>query len=447
MVEDIPVIAVLVASLLGAFLGCATGLVPGLHSNNVASAVGSRPGLILAIAAAGGGGSGAEGWELVASSAVVACAVAHTISNIVPSIFFAVPEGGTALSVLPGHRMVKAGRGNEALRVSVISSLAALVIAVALVLPVHAIMGPPVDLVHALSDWIGPALLTVSFLMVLRETVKPARAGRPSGVWAGLAATVVLLTSGALGHVVLFSDGMIAPLFIGLFGVPTVLLALVDRVTLEIGEDRASQDTQGPLPWSPILKGTLAGTVVGWFPGVSSAQATILVATGGTEGEDGDGDLEGARKFIAGVSAVNTANVVFNMVALATLLRVRSGAASAVSSLMAWSEPPWGAAGVPSLEVALLLLAAMVGGLVAAPITLSTGRWLQRALPYLSSRWTLWALLLVLVGMTLFTGGMVAGLVLLVSTALGLIPPVLGLMRVHLMGVVTLPLALGLVLL
>ncbi len=211
-------IAVLTASLLGAFLGCATGLIPGLHSNNVASAVGSRPGLILALAAVGGGGSGAAGWELVASSAVVACAVAHTVSNIVPSVFFAVPEGGTALSVLPGHRMVKAGMGNEAIRVSVISSLAALVIAVALVVPVHGIMGPPLDLVHAIKDWIGPILLTVSMLMVLRETVKPAREDRPSGVWAGFAATAVLLASGALGHVVLFSDGMMAPLFIGLFG-------------------------------------------------------------------------------------------------------------------------------------------------------------------------------------------------------------------------------------
>jgi len=444
MVADIPIIAVLTASLLGALLGCFTGLIPGLHSNNVASAVGSRPGLILAIAAVGGGGSDAAGWELVASSAVVACAVAHTVSNIVPSIFFAVPEGGTALSVLPGHRMVKAGMGNEALRVSVISSLSALVIAVALVVPVHAIMGPPVDLVHSLRDWIGPLLLTVSFLMVLREAGKPAQKGRPSGIRAGLAATAVLLASGALGHVVLFTDGMVAPLFIGLFGVPTVLLALVDHVTLDNPEDRSSRGTRESLPWSPILKGTLAGSVVGWFPGVSSAQATILVAADGTEGEDGD--LDGARRFIAGVSAVNTANVVFNIVALATFLRVRSGAASAVSSLMAWSEPPWGATGAPSSDVAMLLLAAMVGGLIAAPLTLSTGRWLQRALPYLSSRWALVSLLLVLVGATVFTGGPEAGLVLIVSTALGLIPPVLGLMRVHLMGVVTLPLALGLIL-
>lgn len=444
MAAEIPFTAVMLASLLGAILGWFTGLVPGLHSNNVASAVGSRPGLILAIAAAGSGGPEAAGWELVASAAVVACAVAHTVSNIVPSIFFAVPEGGTALSVLPGHRMVKAGMGNEALRVSVISSLAALVIAVALVVPIHAIMGPPVGLVHALRDWIGPALLTVSFLMVLREAGKPAQKDRPSGIRAGLAATAMLLTSGALGHVVLFSDGMVAPIFIGLFGVPTVLLAIVDHVTLDSGEERPSNETMGHLPWSPILKGTLAGSVVGWFPGVSSAQATILVATGGTEGEDGD--LEGARRFIAGVSAVNTTNVVFNIVALATLLRVRSGAASAISSLMAWSEPPWGPTAAPSSDVAFLLMAAMVGGLVAAPLTLSTGRWLQRALPYISNRWTLGALILVLVGATVLAGGPEAGLVLLVSSALGLIPPILGLMRVHLMGVVTLPLALGLVL-
>ena len=85
-------------------------------------------------------------WALVASSAVVACAVAHTVANIVPSIYLAIPEGDTALSVLPGHRMVMAGRGEEALRVSVTSSIASLAIALALVVPLAYVMGPPLGL-------------------------------------------------------------------------------------------------------------------------------------------------------------------------------------------------------------------------------------------------------------------------------------------------------------
>ena len=118
------VIIIATASILGALVGCLTGLVPGLHSNNAASFIGSRPGLLLMVAGLGMLTTDDPGWALVASSAVVACAVAHTIANIVPSIYLAIPEGDTALSVLPGHRMVMAGRGEEALRVSVTSSIA-----------------------------------------------------------------------------------------------------------------------------------------------------------------------------------------------------------------------------------------------------------------------------------------------------------------------------------
>jgi putative membrane protein len=42
-----------------------------------------------------------------------------------------------------------------------------------------------------------------------------------------------------------------------------------------------------------------------------------------------------------------------------------------------------------------------------------------------------------------WTGGALALPVVVIATALGMVPPKLGLMRVHLMGVVTLPLALG----
>jgi putative membrane protein len=448
MMSDLPLLAVLCASLVGAALGCLTGLFPGVHSNNVASVLGSNPGPVIALVAVGSIGMGGEGSGLLASAAVVACAVAHTVANIVPTVFLAIPGEEVVPSVLPGHRLAMAGMGHDALRVSVLSSITALTVAMALVVPVHAVMGSPGGLYRRSTAWLGPALLTMSLVMVMAEARGgggwSGAGGRLRGRAAALAALAVVSTAGILGHLALFSAGMVTPLFIGLFGIPSLLVAMAGRG----GGVLASREVEGPdrraTPWGSVVRGTLAGTVVGWFPGVSSAQATFMA--GGARGADDPDGTEGARRFIASVSAVNTANVVFNLVALATLLRVRSGAASAVAGLTAWTAPPWEASGLPGTQVALLLASAAVGGLVAAPLTLSAGVWVHHILPVLANKLVLWSLVVLMVAVVAATSGWYGFGVTVVASALGMRPPLLGLMRVHLMGALTVPLALGLIL-
>lgn len=438
MVPD--VLLVVLASVGGALLGCLTGLVPGLHSNNVASLVGASPGMVLGAITLGAMTAEDGNWAMMASAVVVACALAHTVANIVPSIYLAVPEGDTALSVLPGHRMVMAGKGDEALRVSVVSSLASLALALGLVVPMTHVMmtfayGPLVFL------W-GPVLMGVSVVMMLKESEKEAAPGRLGGWQASAVALAVFLVSGVLGHLAVFQADRLAPLFIGLFGVPMVMVAMLYKPrTSVLAKDGPCHRSTRP-PWVPVIRGGLAGSLVGWFPGVSSAQATVLAVVG--EVNDGD-DVESARRFVAGVSAVNTANAVFTLVALSTLLRIRSGATAAVSALMAWDTPPWSGGALPGPEVLSLLLAAAVGGMLAAPVTLVAGRGFERVLPYLSDRWALLGLLVLLVAMAAWGGGTPSILVLLAASALGTVPPLLGLMRVHLMGALTLPLAMALI--
>jgi putative membrane protein len=284
-------------------------------------------------------------------------------------------------------------------------------------------------------------LAGVTALMVLSEADKEHGNGRTGGWRATLAALVVVMSAGAMGHVVLFDVGLVGPLFIGLFGVPVILIAMEGERGTTGGPATSTGSVPRRFPLFPVVTGSLMGCLVGWFPGVSSAQATIL-AVPRREGEPDD--MDGARRFIAGVSAVNTANAVFVLVALTTLLRIRSGAAVAVNALMEWDQPPWPFGTSPGLDVAMLVLSAAVGGLIGAPVTMVVGRRFQRSLPLLSHRVTLGLLLLMLVGLSYVTSGPMALPVVAVAGALGMVPPKLGLMRVHLMGVVTVPLVLGL---
>ncbi len=448
--------AALLAALAGALLGCVSGLVPGLHSNNMAIVLAAVAAPLVAVVTLGVLEPDQGGVALVVSAAVVACAIAHTVANIVPSIFLAAPEGDTALTVLPGHRMMLAGRGLEALRVSVASSLVALLACMLLLLPVRMAFAPPMDLHGRLRPWLGPGLLLVSALMIASEARRASDRRRVLSPRAACAtAVLVFLGAGVLGHSVVFADGALladgqgdyggfAALFIGLFGTPTLILAIAFPLSAPPDQGDAGHGGRGSPSLPAVLRGTLAGAVVGWFPGISSAQATILAVSR----EDGDGgdSIRGARRFIAGVSAVNTANALFNLVALATFLRVRSGAAAAVQDLSGWTAAPWGDGLLPPPGVALLLLAAAVGGVVAAPVTLVTGRLASRVASRLAEGRSLLFVLLVLGGCCWAFGGQAEFGVLAVSTALGMVPPLLGLMRVHLMGAITLPLAIGLIL-
>ena len=182
MPAELPILAALVATVLGALLGCLTGLVPGMHSNNLAAALSALP---VALLAALGGAAIDGGWALTVCCAIVSCAVAHALASAVPSIFVGAPEGDDVASVLPGHRLLRAGRGGEALQLSVVSSLGAIALSLAILLPVRALMAPPLMLYRRSLPWLGPALLLVSGLLVIGEATRaPQRRRRLSG-WPG----------------------------------------------------------------------------------------------------------------------------------------------------------------------------------------------------------------------------------------------------------------------
>ncbi|WP_367883109.1 tripartite tricarboxylate transporter permease [Thermococcus peptonophilus] len=90
--------------LLGALFGTFTGLMPGVHVNTLA--------VLL---------NGA----LLPSLTLFAMGLTHTYLDAFPSTFLGIPDEGTALSILPAHRLVLAGKGMEVIRIALYSSFLA----------------------------------------------------------------------------------------------------------------------------------------------------------------------------------------------------------------------------------------------------------------------------------------------------------------------------------
>ncbi|MGQ4555005.1 tripartite tricarboxylate transporter permease [Halobellus sp. GM3] len=412
---------------LGVCLGTVTGLIPGLHVNSVAF-------LLVGVAPS------VDGPPVAVGAAVLAAGVVHTFLSIVPGLVLGVPDAATAPGALPGHRLVLAGRGREAIRLSAIGSGVALAAAVAVALPLSRV-------VAAGRAWLLaglPVLLgLVAALLVLAEPTRRARVGGLLCLGAATALGFLTLDLPAAGP--LSAEGaasMLAPLFGGLFGAPVLLDALDAR-----GEIPPQDGTR--LGLSPVeaaraaLAGVGGGALVGYLPGVSAGVAAVL-ALGGAGGS-GPAGRGSDRAYVVATSGADTATAVFAVASLAVLGAPRSGVTVALSELAAGGGGS-GAASAPADPpmglVAMVLVIVLAAGAGIALLVTVGDRYL-RLVRRLPRRPLVVAVFGLLLALAVGFAGPLGGAVFCLGALVGLLPPRVGARRVHLMGVLFGPIALG----
>lgn len=388
----------------GVTLGAASGLVPGLHANNMA--------LLLA-----GVAPSVPGPPLYVGMAMLAAGVVHTFLEIVPTLALGVPDPAMAVAALPGHRLVLEGRGREALRLSVLGSAVAVVLAAPLAIPITRGM---VRLWPFLSANLSIVLGAVAAALFLTErSVSSKLVGATSF---GLSALLGLGTLDISPEAPLAAGGMLAPLFAGLFGAPVLIDAIDgEGVPPQDGPEVAASE-RSVLGLSGL--GTLAGAVVGYVPAVSSAVAATLslLAVPGRYG---------ARGFVVATSGVNTANTVFALFALLALGSPRTGVLVALES-----------ASVPH-SLPHLLVAVVVGASAGIFGVFVIGdRYLAVVGRMDPARLSIGLLVALGVASYLFAGVLGIG-AYVAATAVGLVPARFHARRANLMGVLIGPIILG----
>jgi putative membrane protein len=391
----------LAAVACGVFLGTCSGLVPGLHVNNLA--------LLLAAVA-----PMVPAPPHLVGAAMLAAGVTHSFLDVVPTLALGVPDPAMAVSALPGHRLVMAGRGREALRISALGSGVAVAVAFVLGLPVTWLASAVAPLVYA---HLTAVIVVLVVVLLVRER----------GLRAKLGGTLALAASGLLGSYALPlnpsgvapTGDVLAPLFAGLFGVPVLLAAFRGSGVPEQDDPTVADTPRGVL--SPGIAGSLAGATVAYVPGISGAIGAVFAL----ELTSSDGD----RAFIAALSGVNTANTVFALFALLSLGDPHTGVLVAFERAALPRTLP--------LLLASVALAAVAGALF---VPLFGDRYFRLVRRIDHRRLTVAVCALLVAVAWVFAG--VIGIALLgIATLVGLIPPTFGARRVHLMGVLLVPLA------
>jgi putative membrane protein len=392
------VAGVLIGCGLGICLGTVSGLIPGFHSNTLASVLLSLQGLLLA----------ALGPEGLAAS-LFSALVTHTFIDCIPSTYLGIPDPDNALSVLPAHALCLGGLGEEAVRVAALGSALAVVAGIPLSLLCFLILPP----LQPYLDWgIGILLLGIAGLLVVTAEA-PA--------WA----LSLFLVSGALG---LFSfrysfiawhsfggTAILLPLLSGLFGFSTLLLASDAPFPAQrFGGLRIP----GRALARRVVAGAVAGSITGWLPGLSSATANALVSSGG--GYDRE-----PREYLVSASAANTVNAFVGLAALYALGRTRNGVMVALA-----------AQELPSMGV--LLIAGCLAGFAAYLLTIRLAR-SGALLRGLGTRTLNLAVMGFIAALTFLFTGPFGLLILCLATATGVVPPLVNVPRLFLMGAIMLP--------
>ncbi len=463
----IELVLVLLFTLIGIGFGTLTGLIPGLHVNSIAlMLLSASSALVAGLLFLTEYGISVGFVILLVCVMIIATSITHTFLDFIPSTFLGAPEDDTALSVLPAHSMLLEGKGYQAVFLSAVGSFGAIISALVFLAVFRFIIGDPVNGYSFLKEVMVYILIGIVILMIFTEHKKvpyqnaetakdPAQSevvanggvpvtennglkaestfSRSLGV--GLAIFVFFL-AGIFGLVILdikvsspfgLPATVLFPALSGLFGVATLLVSAhgtpkIPKQVVTPPELNSRQTSKS------VITGSIAGSTVGFLPGLSAGVATVVAMIFRKEPE--------REQVIVTLSAINTANAFFVLVALFLILRPRSGAAIVVDQLI--SVEQWDTILMPQALV-YLLIAAIFSAVSAFFITLYMGKKFAVVFDRLPYRKIVIGIIVFIFVMVFMFTGLMGLLVLMVATAVGMVPQALGVRRSHAMGVLLLP--------
>ncbi|HEY3272670.1 MAG TPA: tripartite tricarboxylate transporter permease [Methanocella sp.] len=420
---EINLLYLALAVLGGLGVGTIAGLLPGVHVNNTSAIL---LGLSPALAAAGV-------QPLYIAAAIIASTVSQSFLDIIPAIFLGAPDDATVLAVMPGHRMLLAGRGIEAVRLSAAGSGLAIVVSMLLILPLSILFGSAYPLIW---DNMALILIAISMFIILSnrsDAPFPEASERTGKI---IKATLIFFAAGLLGVlsfavepglvplISIAAPTVLLPLLSGLFGAPMLLLSSLAEPEIPRQGHHDFAMSGGEIGHAAIL-GTAAGAMVSWFPAVSAGVATSVTSL--FSKRDGDSD----RRYLISVSGVNTANAVFSLVALYVIGKPRSGAVAAAEELLG---------GLMNYETFLLFLVVVcVAGTLSYLIVLWIGAYAAEAFGKINYRQMNRCVLLFLGVMCLLMTGMMGLAIFLLAASVGMAAHLLNIKKTCLMGVLLLP--------
>ncbi|MFW6013614.1 MAG: tripartite tricarboxylate transporter permease [Nanoarchaeota archaeon] len=389
---------ILIAIALGVASGTFTGLTPGIHINLLSVMLVSVSPLFLEYTN-----------PLVLAVFIISMSVTHSFIDSIPSIFLGAPESDTALGVLPGHRMLLQGHGLMAVKFTLIGSFGAILLSVIffpLFLPIVKYGYPLIE------SYIAYLLITTVIFMILRDRKK---------FWA----IFTFLSTGILGLIVLNTPNLSNPLFpmlSGLFGISTLIISINSKQNIPLQTCTDKTDIDKNITTKALVSGQFSGFLTAVLPGLGASTAAIISMQ--VTRNLGNGG------FLILIGSINTVNFILSLTTLYLLDKARNGSIIAIQQLL----------GNTTLNSLIIYLgASLVAGCLGVFVVIKLGKIFAEKITKLNYMKIVLAVISFITVLVFILSGLTGFLILIVSTALGLIAPITQITRTHAMGCILLP--------
>lgn len=402
-----------IACLLGVGIGTITGMTPGIHVNTAGAILFAVSTILLSFVSP----------EFLCVL-MVSMSIAHAILEFVPSMLLGVPEEGTALTVLPGHKMVLEGRSKEAIRIVSIGGFGAIIVTI-LLLPIFAIVLPPTYEFLKPVTWILLLIASIYLIYKVTSTLK-------GFLWSLL----LFILSGILGWIIFqapLSSGIsLMCVFSGLFGISTILFSLNDNSTIPHQNKFYELDLDNAKIKSIITGGT-TGAILGFLPGFGPAQGSVIAQSASGQSNNDD---ENTTNFLLVISGLNTSDCLFSLIAIYLIGNPRSGIAVYMSYLISEFNLS---------HLIAFIFASLISVSLSLALCLKLGDSFSKLMSGIDYRKlsiaviVLQVILLYIFGLYYQAPLLYLTLMLITSTAMGLLPHYLDVGKSHLMGVLIIP--------
>lgn len=394
-------IEIVIAIFVGISFGVFTGLTPGIHVNLISLIIVSLSPFLLNYIE-----------PVTIAVFIIAMALTHTFADAVPGIYLGAPDSSQVLNVLPGHRMLLKGEGHNALKLTVIGSLLSLLLCLVLS-PLFILLMFALD--PLIKDYIGYLLIAIMAYMILKEK-------KPSKV---INAFLMFTMSGTLGMIVLNTQTLKQPLFpllSGLFGFSLLIISIMQKIVIPEQKTKKELVINKKTVAKAATSATWMGFAAGFLPGFGSSQAAIIAQQ--FVGNIGD------KGFLVLVGGINTANMLVSIATLYSIEKARNGAIIAVSRIIQEIN-------INSLII-FLLTALIVAG-IATAVSLKISKVFCKWIVKVNYTKTVMIILSFITILTFYFDGIIGILILLTSTAVGIVATELNVGKNHLMGCLLVP--------
>lgn len=386
--------------LLGVIAGTFTGIMPGIHINLVSAGVVFLSPFLVPAAGIG-----------PVCCFIVAMAVTHTFTDIIPSIYLGAPEEETAMGMLPGHKLLLKGMGHEAVKMTVIGSLLCL-IACAAIFPVLAFAFPLAY--RLIENWVWLILLACAAATILSDK------GLNQIFWGA----VVFIFSGVMGILVFESSirQPLLPMLSGLFGVSTLIYSAMSSAEIPPQNLDGKTSLKKSETAKAAIAGAASGSLVALLPGLSSSHAAsfarlFLMKTG-------------EEAYLITIGGISTVNFFSSIATMLSLGKARNGAVASILEL---------AGGISASDAASFVFASLLAGGIAAIISLKISRIFAKAAPKLNYKMLCAGAIVITALLTAAFSGIAGIYVLATATAIGLVSVLAGSRRSNAMGCILVP--------